>query len=138
MPNTLVFVDFPTPDPEATQRFYEKVFGWTIEGHPTGDFHRIVPGEGLHLGIYNERTQTPDPEPDVFARRGAGRLMPRTYILVENAPDTYLPTVEENGGTVLWREAYWGEFDGWHASFLDPWGNQIIMWWKGRPAPDAE
>jgi predicted enzyme related to lactoylglutathione lyase len=135
MPNTLVFVDFPSPDPEATQRFYEKVFGWTIEPHPLGDFHRIVPGEGLHLGIYNERTQTPNPQPDAGAKRGGG-LMPRTYILVENAPDSYLPAVEENGGTVLWREAYWGEFDGWHASFLDPWGNQVIMWWKGRPAPE--
>jgi predicted enzyme related to lactoylglutathione lyase len=137
MPNTLVFVDFPTPDPEAAQRFYEQVFGWTIEGHPQGDFHRIVPGEGLHLGIYNAATQTPNPSPDPAAQRNGG-LGARTYILVENAPDTYLPAVEANGGKVLWREAYWGEFDGWHASFLDPWGNQIIMWWKGRPAPDAQ
>ena len=137
MPNTLVFVDFPSPDPEATQRFYEAVFGWTIEGHPTGDFHRIVPGEGLHLGIYNQRSQVPNPQPDPSLQRGHG-LMPRTYILVENAPDTYLPAVEQNGGTVLWREAYWAEFDGWHASFLDPHGNQIVMWWKGRPGPGKE
>jgi predicted enzyme related to lactoylglutathione lyase len=129
MPNTLVFVDFPSPDPEATQRFYEAVFGWQIEGHPQGDFHRIVPGEGLHLGIYNENTQTPNPTPDPSAKRNGG-LMPRTYILVENAPDSYLDAVEQHGGTVLWREAYWGEFDGWHASFLDPWGNQIVMWYK--------
>lgn len=132
MPNTLVFVDFPSPDPAATQRFYEAVFGWQIEGRPTGDFHRIVPGEGLHLGIYNERSQVPNPQPDPSLQRGRG-LMPRTYILVENPPDSYLPAVEANGGTVLWREAYWGEFDGWHASFLDPHGNQIIMWYK-RPA----
>ena len=133
MPNTLVFVDFPTPDPAAAQRFYEEVFGWTIEPRPAGDFHRIVPGEGLHLGIFNSATQTPDPNPKAAPARAG--LQPRTYILVEDEPDTYVDEAVKLGGTELWREAYWGEFDGWHASFLDPWGNQIVVWYKGKPAP---
>ena len=40
------------------------------------------------------------------------------------------------GATALWEQRYWEELDGHHASFLDPWGNQIIMWW--RPDGDAE
>ena len=137
MANTLVFVDFPSPDPAATQHFYEEVFGWTVEGRPPGEFHRIVPGEGLHLGIYSERTQIPNPNPDPMLRR-AGGLAARTYILVEKEPADYLPAVERLGGTVLWGEAYWEEFDGWHASFLDPWGNQIVMWYKGKPGPGRQ
>lgn len=134
MANTLVFVDFPSPDPAATQSFYEAVFEWSVEGRPRGDFHRIVPGEGLHLGIFNERTQTPSPAPDPTLRR-ARSLHPRTYILVDREPSIYLETVRKLGGEILWEEQYWAEFDGWHASFRDPWGNQIVLWYKGKPGP---
>jgi predicted enzyme related to lactoylglutathione lyase len=27
-PNTLIFVDFPSTDPEASAEFYSAVFGW--------------------------------------------------------------------------------------------------------------
>ena len=30
-PNTLIFVDFPSDDPEASGRFYAEVFGWEVE-----------------------------------------------------------------------------------------------------------
>ena len=43
-PNTLIFVDFPSDDVEACARFYHDVFGWEVEGRPTGVFHRGVPG----------------------------------------------------------------------------------------------
>jgi predicted enzyme related to lactoylglutathione lyase len=125
--NTLVFVDFPTPDIEQTTRFYEDLFGWQIEGRPQGDFHRIVPGEGLHMGLYAEHTQTPDPNPSPKDPRQG--LQPRTYILVDDNPQTYLDKAVKLGATKLWDENYWGEFDGRHASFLDPWGNQIVMWY---------
>jgi predicted enzyme related to lactoylglutathione lyase len=135
MANTLVFVDFPTPDPVAAQQFYEQVFGWTIEPRPEGDFHRAVPGEGLHLGIYNEATQTPDPSPGPVAPRSGPAT--RTYILVDEEPMVYVRKAVELGGKQLWGEEYWGEFDGWHASFADPWGNQIVLWYKGKPAPGS-
>src|SRR3546814_4266102 len=74
MPHTLIFVDLPSPDPEASGRFYEAVFGWTVEGRPAGTFHRIVPGGefpgpdgkdsgvgNLHLGIYSTANPVPDP-----------------------------------------------------------------------------
>src|SRR3954452_12871550 len=43
-PNTLIFVDFPSPDPAASAAFYAEVFGWVVEPRPAGGFYRIVPG----------------------------------------------------------------------------------------------
>jgi predicted enzyme related to lactoylglutathione lyase len=138
MPNTLVFVDFPSPDPAATARFYAELFGWHVEGRPEGDFHRFVPGEGwLHMGTYNSRTQTPDPTKPKEAPSRQG-LQPRTYIKVESDPAEYIAKAEGLGATVLWGETWWPEFGGWHASFLDPWGNQICLWYKGKPGPNGE
>ncbi len=75
-PNTLIFVDFPCDDPEASGKFYAEVFGWEVEGRPTGEFHRIVPGGhfpladgtdstigNLHMGIYNIANARPHPDP---------------------------------------------------------------------------
>ncbi len=135
MPNTLVFVDFPTPDIDATTKFYEELFGWTIEPKPQGDFHRIVPGEGLHLGLFSSATQTPDPNPDAAAAAATpSGLQPRTYILVDQPAQHYVDKAVALGATKLWDEGYWDTFDGYHASFRDPWGNQIVLWWK----PPAE
>ena len=75
-PNTLIFVDFPSNDPEATAQFYAEVFGWEVEGRPTGTFHRIVPGQNfmlpdsdqqspignLHMGIYDVKDGRPNPK----------------------------------------------------------------------------
>lgn len=124
--NTLVFVDLPTPDPVAAQRFYEELFGWTINPRPAGEFHQIVPGEGLHLGLFNSGTQPPDPDPAPKPSRQG--VQPRTYILVDDAPQVYLDKAVSLGATKLWDEHWWGEFNGFHASFLDPWGNQMVMW----------
>jgi predicted enzyme related to lactoylglutathione lyase len=124
--NTLVFVDLPVSDTDAAQTFYEALFGWTINPRPRGDFHQIVPGEGLHLGLFNSEKQTPDPKPK--PQPGRAGLQPRTYILVDDAPQTYLEKAVELGATRLWDEGWWDEFNGYHASFVDPWGNQIVMW----------
>jgi predicted enzyme related to lactoylglutathione lyase len=127
MPNTLVFVDLPTPDPEAAADFYQELFGWKINPRPAGVFHQIVPGEGLHLGLFGEADQVPDPAPKSPQPRSG--LQARTYILVDAPPAEYLNKAILLGATALWEQAWWEEFKGWHASFLDPWGNQIVMWW---------
>ncbi len=124
--NTLVFVDLPCSDPVAAQAFYEQLFGWTINPRPAGEFHQIVPGEGLHLGLFNSETQPPDPAPKPQPPRQG--VQPRTYILVDDAPQVYLDRAVALGATKLWDEGWWDEFNGYHASFLDPWGNQIVMW----------
>ena len=153
-PHTLIFVDLPSPDPEAAGRFYEAVFGWTVEGRPTGTFHRIVPGGefplpdgspsgvgNLHLGIFNTATPVPDPnEPPSHPGERAGGPMPRVYVLVseDDTIEAVLERASANGAKVDWDAVWWGEFGGWCGAFTDPWGVQILLWTKGsvRPSPD--
>ena len=37
--------------------------------------------------------------------------------------------------TVLWRDHYWAEFNGFNAAFMDPWGNTFVLWVKGGDDP---
>jgi len=127
--NTLIFVDLPTPDPEAAHQFYEQLFGWTINRRPAGEFHQVVPGEGLHLGIFNSVSQPPTPGPKLPA--AAQGIHARTYILVDGPAQDYLDKAVALGATKLWDQEWWQEFEGFHASFLDPWGNQLVLWWRG-------
>jgi len=152
MPNTLIFVDFPSDDPEASARFYAEVFGWDVEGRPSGVFHRAVPGGhfplddgspspvgNLHLGIYNVANARPHPDPAGVSPRElsqSGRTV-RTWILVadDDTEDRILDTAERLGATILWRHHYWAEFNGFSGAFVDPWGNTLVTWTKGGDSP---
>jgi predicted enzyme related to lactoylglutathione lyase len=155
-PNTLIFVDFPSPDPAAAARFYGEVFNWEVEGRPDDVFYRIVPGGNfpnpdgsdsevgnLHLGIFSTTHAPPDPA-EVPAH-GTGAPVgpaPRVYILVGDDDDeaAILERAEQRGATILWRDLYWKEFNGYHGAFRDPWGSVVILWSKGgddpSPRPD--
>jgi predicted enzyme related to lactoylglutathione lyase len=148
-PNTLIFVDFPSNDPEATGRFYAEVFNWEVEGRPAGKFHRIVPGQNfqlddgtqspvgnLHMGIFEVADGRPNPTGYAKPELPSG-IGPRVYILVseDDTQDRILDTAEKLGATVLWRNHYWGEFNGFCGAFRDPWGTEIILWSKGGDDP---
>jgi catechol 2,3-dioxygenase-like lactoylglutathione lyase family enzyme len=153
MPNTLIFVDLPSADPETTADFYRQVMGWEVEGRPAGIFHRAVPGgefpleDGtpsgvghLHLGIYSSEDPRPDPNPPTSrptTREGTAPA-PRVYLLVDDRAEQgrILDTAAKLGATILWRDRYWREFEGWHGSFRDPWGTQIVLWTK--PADESD
>jgi predicted enzyme related to lactoylglutathione lyase len=151
-PNTLIFVDIPADDPEEAGRFYAEVFGWEVEGRPSGVFHRIVPGQhfqlpdgsqseigNLHLGIYNTTNARPHPDPAGVEPRSvsSGGRTVRVWILVsdDDNQDRILDTAEKLGATILWRNHYWKEFNGFNGAFLDPWGNTIVLWTKGGDDP---
>ncbi|HEV7679832.1 MAG TPA: VOC family protein [Candidatus Dormibacteraeota bacterium] len=116
----------PAADLDAATAFYERLFGWQINPRPRGEFHQMVPGEGLHLGLFSETGQPPDPDPGPPPPRSSNQ--PRVYILVDSTPADYLARAVELGATVVWEQQWWSEFDGHHASFRDPWGNQIVLW----------
>ena len=61
----------------------------------------------------------------------------RVWILVsdDDSQDRILDTAEKLGATVLWRNHYWAEFNGFNGAFLDPWGNTIVLWTKGGDDP---
>jgi catechol 2,3-dioxygenase-like lactoylglutathione lyase family enzyme len=152
MPNTLIFVDFPSDDPEASAAFYAEVFGWEVEGRPAGVFHRAVPGGhfpledgspspigNLHLGIFNVNNARPHPDPAGVEPRElsrSGRTV-RTWVLVDDndTEDRILDTAERLGATILWRHHFWAEFNGFSGAFMDPWGNTLITWTKGGDNP---
>jgi predicted enzyme related to lactoylglutathione lyase len=151
-PNTLIFVDFPSDDPAACAAFYHDVFGWEVEGRPTGVFHRAVPGGhfplddgspspigNLHLGISSVANCRPHPdpagvEPRHLARDGRGV---RVWILVgdDDTEDAILDRAEQHGANVLWRHHYWAEFNGFNGAFEDPWGSTVVLWTKGGKEP---
>ncbi|MDH3752387.1 MAG: VOC family protein [Acidimicrobiia bacterium] len=151
-PNTLIFVDFPSDDPEASAAFYEAVFGWEVEPRPAGVFHRIVPGQNfllddgsqsptgnLHMGIFNVANARPHPDPDGVEPRGLctdGRAA-RVWILVsdDDSSDRIMDKAVELGATELWRNHYWAEFNGFNAAFRDPWGNDMVLWTKAGDDP---
>jgi predicted enzyme related to lactoylglutathione lyase len=144
-PNTLVFVDFPSDDVNAAQAFYAEVFNWEVEDRIEDTFARIVPGQNfklddgtqgptgnLHMGISNAadmRPRPPDAPSEPTHLNPGGRAM-RAWILVsdDDSFDRILDTAERLGGTVLWRNHFWTEFGGANASFVDPWGNQLMLW----------
>lgn len=152
-PTTLIFVDLASDDPEATGRFYAEVFGWTNEGRPSGQYHRLVPGGNflnkdgsesaignLHIGIFNAANARPHPDP---AGTGPAALSKdaakaRLWLLIsdDDSAERILEAAETRGATILWRNHYWKEFNGYNWAFEDPWGNEIILWGKAGENPD--
>ena len=143
-PNALVFVDFPVSDVDAANTFYSEVFGWEVEERIPGVFHRIVPGQNfklddgtqgptgnLHMGISNAANMRPHPNPEPPAPHEvtSGRAT-RAWILIseDDSFDGILERAAARGGEILWRDHFWTEFGGANASFLDPWGNQLMLW----------
>jgi predicted enzyme related to lactoylglutathione lyase len=137
---TLIFVDLPSPEPDDAATFYSQVMGWQTEGRPAGIFHQIVPGgeflradgspsgvEHLHLGVFSTHEPRPDPRSETANR---DVVSPRVYLKVDSRAeqDSVLNAAEKAGAAVLWRDQFWDEFKGWHGSFRDPWGTQIILW----------
>ncbi len=147
MTNTLIFVDLASDDPAAAGRFYAEVFGWENDARPQGVYHRMVPGGffkakdgsdssigNLHLGIFDAANARPHPDPAGVGPRtlSADGRKPRIWILIgdDDTADRILRTAEKLGATILWRDHYWSEFNGFNHAFADPWGNEILLWGK--------
>ncbi len=113
MPNPVIFVDIPTPDPERHSQFYADLFGWEFNRRPAGEFHEILPGVKPNLGMHKEDQPV------------AGAV-PRIYVMVDDPP-AFLGRAVEMGATKLWDEVHWAEFDARHAAFRDPWGTEIVL-----------
>lgn len=152
MTNSLIFVDLATDDPAAAGRFYAAVFGWQDDARPHGIYHRMVPGGmfknpdgsdsaigNLHLGIFDAGNARPHPDPAGVAPRDLSQTgrKPRIWILIgdDDTPERILDTAARLGATILWRNHYWQEFNGFNHAFRDPWGNEILLWGKAGQTP---
>ena len=143
-PNSLIFVDLASDDPARAGDFYAKVLGWTHDPRYAGLWHRMVPGgkfsnkdgstsevSHLNFGIFRADNARPHPNPSGVEPRtlAQGR---RTRIWIEvsadDTPERILETAESLGATILWRNHYWSEYNGYNHAFRDPWGNDIVLW----------
>jgi catechol 2,3-dioxygenase-like lactoylglutathione lyase family enzyme len=150
-PNTLIFVDLASDDPNAAGRFYAEVFGWEDDARMGGSYHRMVPGGNfprpdgtdseignLHLGIFDAANVRPYPRaegagPRVLSRDGRTA---RIWVLIsdDDTAERILGAAERLGAEILWQNHYWTEFNGLNHAFRDPWGNEIVLWGKaGKP-----
>lgn len=152
MTNTLIFVDLASDDPAAAGRFYAEVFGWQDDARPHGIYHRLVPGGffadkdgsdsqigNLHLGIFDAANARPHPNPEGAEPRAlaAEGRKPRIWILIgdDDSAERILAAAADRGATILWRNHYWSEFNGYNHAFRDPWGNEIVLWGKAGENP---
>ena len=60
MPNPIAHFDIAVADVEPARRFYERVFGWTIEAWGPPDFYLIhTGGPGAAHGSISKRREPP-------------------------------------------------------------------------------
>jgi predicted enzyme related to lactoylglutathione lyase len=153
-PNTLIFVDLAADDPDAAGKFYADVFGWEDDPRLDGQYHRMVPGQNflnpdgsqseignLHLGIGDCANFRPHPDPAGIEPRemSTGGRKARVWIMIsdDDSADRILGTAEKLGATILWRDHFWKEFNGYNHCFVDPWGNEILLWGKAGENPQV-
>jgi len=152
MTNSLIFFDIPADDPAAAGEYYAAVFGWENDPRPHGKYHRMVPGGffkkkdgadsevgNLHMGIANVANMRPHPDPAGVEPRSvaASGRKPRIWVLIgeDDTAERILETAEKLGGSILWHNHYWAEFNGYNHCFADPWGNEIVLWGKAGENP---
>ena len=55
----------------------------------------------------------------------------------DDSVERILTTAEQLGATILWRDHFWSEFNGYNHAFCDPWGNEIVLWVKAGENPQV-
>ena len=88
------------------------------------------------MGIYDVVDGRPHPKGYGDASLASGRGV-RVYVLVsdDDNQDRILDTADKLGAKILWRDHYWGEFNGFCGAFVDPWGTEVVLWTKGGENP---
>ncbi|WP_375269794.1 VOC family protein, partial [Phenylobacterium sp.] len=92
----------------------------------------------LHIGIHKTANARPHPNPEgVEPRTVSDGRKPRVWILIsdDDTPERILSAAEARGATILWKNHYWAEFNGFNHAFRDPWGNEIVLWGKAGKEP---
>ncbi len=114
---TIVHFDVPAEDMKRAKEFYEKLFGWKIDG---------VPGPMEYFNI-----ATTDDEGKPGLGGGMGPKQPGssgiTNFVGVPSVDEYMKKVEELGGKIIMPKMSVPGF-GFLAVFLDTEGNSMGLW----------
>jgi predicted enzyme related to lactoylglutathione lyase len=117
---TFCWVDLSTPDVEAADAFYERVFGWSAEELPAGGYWIFERGDDALAGLA--------PLTDVQMQSGMHQGW-ATYVCVEDA-DAAAARVTQLGGTVT-TQPFEIEGAGRMAAIADPQGVPLLLWQAG-------
>jgi predicted enzyme related to lactoylglutathione lyase len=119
-PGGLSYLHIPAVDPKQSAMFYERVFGWTVEGHETNR-PSFRDGTGHVAGAW-----VTDQEPS----RTAG-LLPYIYV---DTIDVTTELIQAHGGEIIETPSPEGNL--LIATFRDPAGN-VLGLWQEITTPDA-
>ena len=123
MTHHIDWIEFVSTDNRALSAFYEKLFGWKMQG--------FMPGYDVWM---------PDSGPGGGFRENCPAGTPQTVIYVNVADiDATLAQVAETGGTVVVAKTEIAPEVGWSAIFRDPSGNIVGLHQNpaGHPASDS-
>jgi predicted enzyme related to lactoylglutathione lyase len=110
--HSIVHVEIPAQDPEASHAFYSNLFGWKHEYYPNLNYHRFYTEEGPGGGYVSVGDQA-----------GHKINQVRISVLTDDIEST-LAKVEELGGQTVTPKTEIPDM-GWFAVFKDPQGNLI-------------
>ena len=124
-PNAICHVEIPAGDLAVSTAFYEKVFGWTVELLPSGNYALFTEAQ-LASGFGDTEPRVsggfdPNREPEGGCR---GVLL---YIACEDIPSKLAEIGEAGGETVQPKTEIGGNY-GYYAHFRDPAGNLMGVW----------
>jgi uncharacterized protein len=115
-----VWIDLLSPDIEAAQRFYQRLFGWTAdEPDPMSGGYRVFRKDGLRVAGGMPITQETEGQPSAWG----------TYMGVENV-DSVVTSVRAEGGNVLAEPIDVMDL-GRMAVFADPTDAVFSVWQPG-------
>jgi predicted enzyme related to lactoylglutathione lyase len=107
------WLEIPAADLDASPKFYEVVFGWTImRDDKWPDFPMFKDAGGKMGGGFSKQAQ-PNTEPGIML-----------YITVDDI-EAALAKVNANNGVTIKEKTTISEEVGWWASFKDPGGNTM-------------
>src|SRR5690606_11517395 len=106
------YVEYPSPDLDATKRFFEQVFGWNFVDY--GPDYVAFSGAGLDGGFYRA---------ELSARTDTGSALVVFFI---DTLVTSLASVEDAGGDVI--QPIFGFPGGRRFHFIEPGGGEFAVW----------
>lgn len=109
---TINYVEFPSRDLEATKRFFEDAFGWTLQDY--GPDYAAFSGQGLDGGFFRSER---------VARTDAGSAL---VVFYSGNLDETLCKVTAAGGSVV--KPIFAFPGGRRFHFTEPGGNELAVW----------
>jgi len=116
--------EIPADNLERARKFYQSVFGWSLNHDPKLDYTMVRTGPSDAPGM----PKAPGYIGGGIAKRGGALLHPTVTVVVDEILDAE-KSVEKNGGKVVQKKQPIGDGSmGFMAYFKDPEGNVVGLY----------